>query len=150
MEAAWQEAVFALYLAKDKIEPEVVENMSTWQHSGFSVDQSVLLPAGDQAGSGRLVQDVTRCLFSLARLVKVSDTGQVVYKAEKTSCRSFPDPARDGMQAGQKKESLQRVPPRKLAIFRSDHELSNSYVRESVTLCNASFGNAVCDHLNVL
>ncbi len=38
LEAAWQEAVFALYLAPctwadDKIEPEVVENMRTWQHS---------------------------------------------------------------------------------------------------------------------
>jgi hypothetical protein len=27
LQAAWQEAVFALYLAEDKIEPEVVENM---------------------------------------------------------------------------------------------------------------------------
>jgi hypothetical protein len=35
---AWQEAVFALYLAEEKIEPEVVENMRSWQHSGFSVD----------------------------------------------------------------------------------------------------------------
>ena len=41
LEAAWQEAVFALYLAEDKIEPEVVENMPSWEHSGFSVDQSV-------------------------------------------------------------------------------------------------------------
>jgi hypothetical protein len=41
LRAAWQEAVFALYLAEDKIEPEVVENMRTWPHSGFSVDQSV-------------------------------------------------------------------------------------------------------------
>ena len=30
LEAAWQEAVFALYLAEDKIEPEVVENMRSW------------------------------------------------------------------------------------------------------------------------
>ena len=49
LEVAWQEAVFALYLADEKIELEVVENMRSWQHSGFSVDQSVLLPAGDQA-----------------------------------------------------------------------------------------------------
>jgi hypothetical protein len=48
---AWQDAVFELYLAEEKIEPEVVENMRTWQHSGFSVDQSVFLPAGDQAGA---------------------------------------------------------------------------------------------------
>ena len=29
LQAAWQEAVFALYLAEEKIEPEVVENMRT-------------------------------------------------------------------------------------------------------------------------
>ena len=40
LRAAWQEAVFALYLAEGKIEPEVVENMRAWPHSGFSVDQS--------------------------------------------------------------------------------------------------------------
>ena len=110
LEVAWQEAVFALYLAEEKIEPEVVENMRTWQHSGFSLDQSVLLPAGDQAGIERLVQYMTRCPFSLARLVKVSNTGQVVYKAEKASCRSFPDPAQDGMQAGPKR-NYQILPP---------------------------------------
>ena len=46
---AWQEAVFQLYLAEEKVEPEVVENMRTWQHSGFSVNQSVFLP-GDLSG----------------------------------------------------------------------------------------------------
>jgi hypothetical protein len=83
LETAWQEAVFALYLAEDKIEPEVVENMRSWPHSGFSVDQSVFLPAGDRAGIERLVGYMTRCPFSLSRLVKVTETGQVVYKAEK-------------------------------------------------------------------
>jgi hypothetical protein len=47
---AGQQAVFELYLADEKIEPEV-ENMRSWQHSGFSVDQSVFLPAGDQGAS---------------------------------------------------------------------------------------------------
>ena len=93
LHAAWREAVFALYLAEEKIEPEVVENMRGWPHSGFSVDQSVLLPAGDRAGIERLVQYMTRCPFSLSRLVKVSKTGQVVYKAEKDACRAFSRPA---------------------------------------------------------
>ena len=74
--------------------------MRSWPHSGFSVDQSVFLPAGDQAGIERLIQYMTRCPFSLSRLVKVSDTGQVVYQAEKQACRVFPDPKGDGMQAG--------------------------------------------------
>ncbi len=58
---AWQEAVFDLYLSEGKIEPEVVQNMRSWEHSGFSVDQSVLLSAGDRSGIERLVQYMVRC-----------------------------------------------------------------------------------------
>ena len=46
---------------------------------------------------------MTRCPFSLTRLVKVTETGQVIYKAEKSSCRSFPEVTGDGMQAGPKR-----------------------------------------------
>ena len=62
--------------------------------SGFSVDQSVFLPEGDRPGIERLVRYMTRCPFSLSRLVKVTDTGQVVYKAEKQAWRAFPEPRR--------------------------------------------------------
>src|SRR3990172_6742159 len=103
LEAAWQEAVFALYLAEDKIEPEVVENMRTWPHSGFSVDQSVFLPAGDRAGIERLVGYMTRCPFSLSRLVMVTETGQVIYKAEKDACRAFPEPQGNELARGPKR-----------------------------------------------
>jgi hypothetical protein len=46
---------------------------------------------------------MTRCPFSLSRLVKVTKTGQVIYKAEKSSCRSFPEPTGDGLQNGPKR-----------------------------------------------
>ena len=130
LHAAWQEAVFALYLAEGKIEPEVVENMRTWPHSGFSVDQSVFLPAGDRAGIERLMQYMTRCPFSLSRLVKVTKTGQVVYKAEKDACRAFPDPQGDGLAAGPKRnfqvlspldflaEFTQHIPPKGAHLIR--------------------------------
>jgi hypothetical protein len=87
--------VFALYLAKEKVSPEVVENIRSWPHSGFSVAQSVYLPAGDRAGIERLVgyrTYRTRCPFSLSRLVKVTETGQVIYKAEKQACRALAEP----------------------------------------------------------
>jgi len=99
MLVAWQEAVFDLYLSEGKIEPEVVENMRSWEHSGFSVDQSVHLSAGDRSGIERLVQYMVRCPFSLSRLVKITDTGQVVYKAEKQACRAFPEPQADNLEA---------------------------------------------------
>jgi hypothetical protein len=31
---------------------------------------------------------MTRCPFSLSRLVKVTKTGQVIYEAEKDACRA--------------------------------------------------------------
>ena len=124
MLVAWQEAVFDLYLSEGKIEPEVVENMRSWEHSGFSVDQSVHLSAGDRSGIERLVQYMVRCPFSLSRLVKITDTGQVVYKAEKDACHAFPDPQADDLEAGVKRnfqilsaldflaEFTQHIPPK--------------------------------------
>ena len=75
---AWEEAVYALYRREKKIEPAVVEQIRAWRHSGFSVDQSVHLHVGDQAGLERLMQYMTRCPFSLSRLVKVTKTGMVL------------------------------------------------------------------------
>jgi hypothetical protein len=43
------------------------------------------------------------CPFSLSRLIKVTDTGQVVQKAEKQACRAFPDPNGDGIGSGPKR-----------------------------------------------
>jgi hypothetical protein len=39
----WEQEVFALLLAEGKITEDVVANMRSWKHSGFSVDQSVRL-----------------------------------------------------------------------------------------------------------
>ena len=73
---------------------------------------------------------MTRCPFSLSRLVKVSESGQVVYKAEKHTCRAFPDQHGDGMQAGPKRnyqilspldflaELTQHIPPQGAHLIR--------------------------------
>ena len=45
-----------------------LQYLHTWQHSGFSVDQS----AGDQQGIERLILYMTRCPCSLSRLVNES------------------------------------------------------------------------------
>ena len=137
LEIVWQEAVFALYLAEEKMEPEVVEKMRTWQHNGFSVDQSVLLAAGDQAGIERLAQYMIRCPFSLSRLVKISESGQVVYKAEKRAHPAFLDQHGDGMQSGLKRnyqilpsldflaKFIQHIPATEPHLIRYDGWYSN-------------------------
>jgi hypothetical protein len=42
-----EKSVVSLYLAEGKIEPEVIGNMRSWQHGGFSVDQTRELPCVD-------------------------------------------------------------------------------------------------------
>ena len=87
----WEDRVFALLVKEERITEDVGEDMRAWDHSGFSVDQSVHLPAGDRAGIERLVQYMMRCPFSLARMIKVTEDGTVLYKSEKQHCRPFPD-----------------------------------------------------------
>lgn len=43
---------------------------------------------------------MARFLFSLSRQVKVAGNGQVVYKAEKDACWSFPGPKDAGLARG--------------------------------------------------
>jgi hypothetical protein len=96
----WEHEVFRLLLDEGRIAPETVGQMRSWQHSGFSVDRSVLISAGDGDALERLVQYIARCPFSLDRIVKVTPTGQVVYRAEHQDCRKFPDPDSDDLRAG--------------------------------------------------
>jgi hypothetical protein len=63
--ATWQTKVFELLLAAGKIDQQTVDEMRTWPHSGFSVDNSVYLPAYDTAALQRLAQYILRCPFSL-------------------------------------------------------------------------------------
>jgi hypothetical protein len=60
----WEQEVFALLVGEGKIKDEVVANIRSWKHSGFSVDQSVRLEAGDRNGIQRLIQYFLRCPFS--------------------------------------------------------------------------------------
>jgi len=79
--------------------------MRGWRHSGFNVDNSVRIEAGDHAGMQRLVEYISRCPFSLARLVTLNadgdaskstlastspEGGKLLYRASKGKCFPFP------------------------------------------------------------
>jgi hypothetical protein len=100
---AWQTQVFELFVAAGKIDQETVDQMRSWPHSGFSVDNSVYLPPHDTAGLERLAQYILRCPFSLARVVRLTDDGSVIYRAEPDHCRRFPDPASADLRGGPKR-----------------------------------------------
>lgn len=86
----WEEKLFALLLAEGRITPETVQQMRSWQHSGFSVDTSVRIAAGDTAAIERLTQYIVRCPFSLDRIISLTPDGKVIYRAENPDCRHFP------------------------------------------------------------
>ena len=96
----WEQEIFALLLAEGKITEEVVANIRSWRHSGFSVDQSVRLEGGDQEGIQRLIQYFLRCPFSQARMIEVTDAGKVIYKTEHNAVGRFPEPGDDELLAG--------------------------------------------------
>ncbi|MHC4885443.1 MAG: transposase zinc-binding domain-containing protein, partial [Planctomycetota bacterium] len=62
--ALWEDRVFKLLLKEERIAEDVVDEMRSWEHTGFGFDQSVYLPAGDKAGIKRLMQYMVRCPFS--------------------------------------------------------------------------------------
>ncbi len=64
--------------------------MRSWKHSGFSVDNSVRIRRGDKARMQRLTEYITRCPFSLTRMVSQTKEGKVVYRASHANCIPFP------------------------------------------------------------
>jgi len=46
-----------------------------WLHSGFNINNSVTITAGDTEGLQQLVSHISRCPFSLARMIKVTEAG---------------------------------------------------------------------------
>ncbi len=96
----WEKKIFKLLLTEGLISRKVIENMRSWRHSGFSVDKSVAISAGDTAGLQRLAEYMLRCPFSLDRIISVNDDGKVVYRAEKTECRPFPVLGNENLHKG--------------------------------------------------
>lgn len=89
-EELWRDRVFALLLDTFKIEEQTVASMRSWRHSGFSVDNSVRIEAGDQEGMERLIGYIARCPLSLSRMVSRTEDDRILYRASHARCWPFP------------------------------------------------------------
>ena len=101
----WEQKVLDLLLDEGRIDCSVVSQIRSWPHSGFHVDRSIHLAAGDRAGTERLAQYMARSpgrasLPASRRLVRITPEGKVIYRAEKEHCRSFPKPASEDLFGG--------------------------------------------------
>ncbi len=68
-----------LFLPNNKMDQKTIDMIRFWQYSGFSIDYSLYLSPCDTAGLERLSEYILRCPFSLARVVRLTDDGSVVY-----------------------------------------------------------------------
>jgi hypothetical protein len=91
-ETLWQQKVFDLLLQRGKINESLVQQMRSWHHSGFGVNFETRLEAHDVAGRERLAQYMLRGPFSLQRIIRVTEQGQVLYLAEQNAPQRFPQP----------------------------------------------------------
>ncbi len=99
----WEGKVFEFLLKEEKITQDVIDNMRSWKHSGFSVDNSVQIQNDDKKGMQRLIEYISRCPFSLSRLIKLTEEGKVLYRAVKPSCLPFPILGNGNLKAGAKR-----------------------------------------------
>ena len=96
----WESKIFEFLLAAEKIDERTIAEMNCWEFSGFSVDNSTYLSPGDTFGLERLAQYILRCPFSLARIVRLTEDGSVVYRAERDKCLRFPGVASRDLRGG--------------------------------------------------
>jgi len=79
MEQVFRRRVIALFLQRKFIDRSRAASLLAWQHSGFSLDGSVALYAGDQKAMERLAQYMARPPISLSKVVLEEQGGKVLF-----------------------------------------------------------------------
>ncbi len=99
-ELLFRHKVFAMLKMEGLLSDERVKLMLSWRHSGFSVDASVRVDAGDTKALERVARYILRPPVSLERLSWHEATGEVSYTAKSTTSghsqtlaeKAFPNP----------------------------------------------------------
>ncbi len=78
VERLFRAELLRILLGKGLISQDIVENLLSWRHSGFSVHGEAKAP--DRYGAARLGRYMIRCPLVLERLSLDQDTGEVLYR----------------------------------------------------------------------
>ncbi len=74
--------VFRMLLKENMISEELVENMNSWKHSGYSVYRAEPIEASDDNGRKTLSEYISRAPFSIERMSFKEDSKTVLYRGE--------------------------------------------------------------------
>ena len=75
----FRQRVIALFLERKLIDRSRAASMLSWRHSGFSLDGSIGLYAGDQKAMERLAQYMARPPIALSKVVLEEWDGKVLF-----------------------------------------------------------------------
>ncbi len=74
--------VISYFVNKKLLNEKFARNLLSWKHSGFSVDNSILIPAQDQKARTGLSQYIARHPVSLNKIIYIPEKAQVLYKTK--------------------------------------------------------------------
>ncbi|MGA1825105.1 MAG: hypothetical protein ACMUIP_10640 [bacterium] len=69
LEDIFQVSILKMLKEEGKINDDIINNLLSWSHSGFSVDNSVRIATNNHEGQITLAQYIIRNTFSLDKLI---------------------------------------------------------------------------------
>ena len=80
----FQAKLLKMLKKEGKINDAIIDNILSWRHSGFSIDNGRPVARDDGQGKIAIAQYIIRNSFSLEKLVYNEDTGMVIYHSKMT------------------------------------------------------------------
>ncbi len=74
--------VLKLFVDLDLLDPHFARKILSWKHSGFSVDNSVPIPASSRKARVNLSQYIVRHPVSLQKILYARSNGTIIYKTK--------------------------------------------------------------------
>jgi hypothetical protein len=78
----FRQRVIKYFVDKGLLESSFARNLLSWKHSGFSVDNSVKIPATSQNARVNLSQYIVRHPVSLKKIFYVKENGTIIYRTK--------------------------------------------------------------------
>ena len=94
IEELFAASVFRMLLEEGMISEELVEKMSSWKHSCFSIHRGSAIKAEDEDSRKTLSDYISRAPFSMERMIFKENSDTVLYRGEFSS-RSCQELRRD-------------------------------------------------------
>ncbi len=66
----------------ERITDEIARNLLSWKHSGFNIDNSILIKTYDNKARESLAQYIARCPISLKKIIYESFKGRLIFKTK--------------------------------------------------------------------